>query len=522
MIRNHPELDIQDLLRPEVYPHAVENPSIVETHVSWIVLTGPFAYKIKKAIKLDFLDATQLAHRRFLCEEELRLNRRFAPEIYLDVVAITSEAGGLAINGAGEPIEYAVRMRQFDREDELSNCLHRDVTATQIVELARSVAAFHSQAAVAEWTGTPVRTQSTTNIVLDNVASVLARLDPQSAAVLTVETTAQWLRAFLSSNESFLAERERTGFVRESHGDLHSHNIVRYRGRLVPFDCLEFDPNLRWIDVCDDIAFLTMDLASRGRKDFAYAFTSGYLESTGDYAALRLLPFFATHRALVRAKVDLISAQGVAKQQADFMSRFAERLRAAQHWSTPRAATLVLMHGVSGSGKSWLSERLIASLPAIRLRSDLERKRLAGLDANASAASAVNTGLYSPEFDRRTYTHLADCAEIGLRAGFDMIVDATFLDPKERERFLRLAERVSCPFAIVACEAPREILAARIAARTRAGERTSDADIAVLDEQLRTLQPFTAAEAMAVVKADTSSASVVHDATAAIRSRRAR
>ncbi len=514
---NDSSFDIQALLRPDAYSHEVTNPSLVETHVSWVVLTGPFAYKIKKAVELDFLDTTDLAHRRFLCEEELRLNQRFAADLYVDVVPITCADGQLTIDGDGVPVEYAVRMRQFDPSEELLSLLPGTVTPAEIRELAHSIATFHSQAAAAPWAGVPTRTRNITHTVLDNLSSIRARLEPSSAAMRSIDRSASYLQAFLGDNESLLIQRERTGFIRECHGDLHARNVVRYKGRLVPFDCLEFDPNLRWIDICDDIAFLAMDLACRERADLALTLLSAYLEAGGDYAGLRLFGFYATHRALVRAKVDLLSAQSVASQEAPFLARFERRLQAARKWSTQRQGMIVLMHGLSGSGKSWLSERLVTALPGLRIRSDVERKRLAGIAPHSSAASDIGDGIYSPDFDRRTYARLLEYAEIGVAAGFTMIIDATFLDGERRTPFFALARRLNAPCYIVSCVAPRSVLEERILARERSADRTSDADLSVLTSQLCAIAPFTAAELDQLVTADTSTPQVVASVASAIR-----
>lgn len=492
-----PSFDIRALLDPGVYAHPVEQLRLKETHVSWIVLTGPYVYKIKKPVKLDFIDTATLERRRFLCEEELRLNRQLAPDLYVDVVPIVRNVDGLRVGGAGAPVEYAVRMKQFASADELQELLARNaVSGEEIEQLAVLLGEFHAH--TPRLTGNDTATQRIFDTVLGNVHE-LTTLERSLGTLPHLEALADWLRErMLHDRERFLA-RERDGYIRECHGDLHSGNIVRWQGRLLPFDRLEFEPKLRWIDVMDDLAFLAMDLTSRGRPDLACVLVSRYCELNGDYAGVQLLPFYAVHRALVRAKVDALSARDIPHRRSEFLERLHIRLRAAERWMAPPRPSLVLMHGVSGSGKSWLSERLIPALPAIRIRSDVERKRLAGVSINENAEPAV----YSQNFTQRTYARLSGCAAACLDAGFTTILDATFLDPSQRVIFRDLASRMDVPLAIVACTSDRQELERRILERAKSGDRVSDADLEVLAAQLQNLQPFDPQELDSVIRVDT-------------------
>ena len=513
------ELDILELLRPEAFPHPVGAIDLQETHISWVVRTGSFAYKIKKPVKLDFIDASTLARRRFLCEEELRLNRRLAPELYLDVMPVTRSQGKLVMGGSGTAVEYAVRMHQFESSDELPALLdHQGVDVEHMRALGETLAQFHAKAAVAPPKRAPERTQRMYDSVLGNLAQLLAHLDsPLPAAHLG--HLVDWTHERADALEPLLQMREASGFVRECHGDLHAANIVRLQGRLVPFDCIEFDPNLRWIDVMSDVAFLVMDLASHSRADLAFTLLSRYLELTGDYDGLRLLRFYAVYRALVRAKVDALTVEKVPARAAEFRDRLQQRIRAAQTWTAPQRPALILMHGASGSGKSWLSDRLVPKLHAVRVRSDLERKRLAGIEVTASAAARVSEGIYTPQFSHRTYSRLADCAESCLHSGLSVIVDAAFLDTADRRLFRALAARLHVPCAIVSCEADPITLAQRVDDRARQQEDASDASLAVLDAQLREFQPFEPAEEQLVIHVATGDADAVQSVTDEIRNR---
>jgi aminoglycoside phosphotransferase family enzyme/predicted kinase len=496
-------LDIRELLRPEAFTHPVETIELKETHISWVVRTGAYAYKIKKPLKLDFIDASTVARRHHLCDEELRLNRRLAPELYIDVVPIARVQGRLLVDGRGPVVDHAVRMRQFASADELPALLeHEQVDDAQIAALGATLAHFHNSAAVAAPNRAPEKTQQMYDSVLGNLAQLIAHLDsPQPAAQLN--RLIDWTHDSAELLEPIFQLREQSGFVRECHGDLHAANIVRRADRLVPFDCIEFDPGLRWIDVISDVAFLVMDLASHGRTDLAFTLLSRYLEVTGDYEGLRVLPFYAVYRALVRAKVDALTIESVPARATEFRNRLQKRLAAAQAWIAPERPRLILMHGASGSGKSWLSSRLFPALHAVRVRSDLERKRLAGMEPAASASARVREGIYAPEFSHRTYSRLADCAESCLRAGLSVIVDAAFLETTDRRVFRTLAARLKVPCVIVSCEADPIRLAQRVDSRAQERKDASDATLAVLDAQLREIQPFEADEQRCVIHVDT-------------------
>src|ERR1700730_9041632 len=318
-----------ELLTPSAFPHPVGRLEIRETNLSWVIFTGPYAYKIKKLVKLDFIDTSALETRRHLCEEELRLNQRQAADLYMDVVAITRDAGRVRIGGQGGIIEYAVRMKQFDASEELSALLeHRTVSTQCIADFGERLAEFHASAPRAPCALDYLHTEQLHDAVLGNLAILLSHLDavanlPEMGALI------DWTHDFLHDSLTQLRMREQSGFIRECHGDLHARNVVRWHGRLVPFDCLEFDPKLRWIDVMNDTAFMVMDLVAHGRRDLAFAFLNSYLERTGDYNGVRLLPFYAVYRALVRAMVDSLGAGPYFEHREEFRRRLRMRVKTA-------------------------------------------------------------------------------------------------------------------------------------------------------------------------------------------------
>jgi len=497
-------LDIRKLLTPRAFRHPAERIELRETHISWVILTGDWAYKIKKPVHLDFIDASTLALRQHLCNEELRLNRRFAPEIYREVTAITRDADGWIVGGDGVPVEYCVRMKQFSPDSELLALLDDEqVVVEEIGALGELVGHFHVQAPVLPQADAPENSRGRL-AVLANLAELSEQMQPIASVMRRL---IHWTETASQKLEEQLSSRERSGYVRECHGDLHAANIVRSGDRLVPFDCLEFNPGLRWIDVMNDIAFLAMDLASHRRMDLVCALLSRYLEVTGDYSGLRLLPYFAVHRALVRAKIDTLMMQQVPQRQEEFNDRRNRRLQAADTWIQPASPTLILMHGVSGSGKSWLSERLVAAVPAIRVRSDVERKRL---------ARAGDASMYSHAFTSRTYAHLLECACSCLSIGMSAIVDATFLSSDERAMFEAMAMRMQVPWFIVACETRPAILRARLLKRAAENNDPSDADAAVSAGQLAKLQPFASVEQPHVVTINTDRPDAVERVAAAV------
>lgn len=513
---------VQALCDPARYPHPVPSVTLVETHISYVLLTGSFAYKIKKPVDFGFLDFSTLEKRRRFCAEELRLNRRLAPQLYLAVVPIVGTAreprigdecgapgGAVGATEAIEVIEYAVKMVEFPQSSLLDGRLARgDLSAQQIDTLADVVAAFHAQVANAP----PVGESSELSefgapsliwrMAADNFRQLPA--EPGEAAdAARLESLETWSRNEYARLEAWFAERRRSGFVRECHGDLHLGNIALIDGKPVIFDCIEFNPELRWIDVVSEVAFLAMDLAERGRADYAQRLLNRYLEASGDYAGLRGLPFYLVYRALVRAKVASLRAA----QQAGAAARRQRAIRAqylacAERASLPRPRQLLLMHGVAGSGKTWVSQALVERFGALRLRSDVERKRLCGLPALARSASAVDCGLYDEDTTRTTYRQLVQSAREVLAAGFPVLVDAACLQRWQREMFYVLAAQLAVPWRIISCRADDATLRQRIVAREQSGGDASEADLAVLDHQLLCNDPLSAAEQGAAIVFD--------------------
>jgi len=448
----------------------------------------------------------------------LRLNRRLAADLYLDVVAITQEADGLRVADHGPIVEYAVRMKQFEASQELLALLERgDINEQELVDFAHRLARFHETAAKAPFSKDSPFTGHLHDAVLGNLATLLSHLDAETA-LPEMGFLIDWTHDYLHDSLTQLRARELSGAICECHGDLHARNVVRWCGQLVPFDCLEFDPKLRWIDVMNDVAFLVMDLTAHCRKDLAFVFLNAYLERTGDYDGVRHLSFYSVYRALVRAMVDSLGAQGDLRHRQAFQNRLRVRVKAAAAYVNRPTPTLVIMHGLSGSGKSWLSEHLVPQLGAVRIRSDVERKRLGGV-----LVSVLNVGfergLYTPEISHRTYARLLECAESCLKGGVDVVVDAAFLNGADRRLFRDLAMREGFRFIILACEADPVVLAERVQKRAEMRIDPSDAGVEILNRQLQDREPLSADEQSSVIMVDSTGPQASQEAFAAIQDR---
>ncbi len=474
-----------DALREHgAFSHSLDDWGIVETHISIILLAGPFAYKFKKPLDLGFLDFHSLEKRQHFCEEELRLNQRTAPELYLAVIAITGSEAEPEIDGIGAVIEYAVKMRRFPADAEVHRLLECGVlTSEQVDYLAVSVANFHRHAAVAS-ADSPWGSPACLHENLMGNFSVLAA-DPGEKYTEPLTVLRSWVEAALDAGSRY-QERKSSGWIRECHGDLHVGNLVLLDDRIVPFDCLEFNPALRWGDVMGEVAFLVMDFDYRGYPEFSAHFLNAWLECSGDYAGLKVLSLYLVYRAMVRAKVAAIRRYqlGDSGGQDEARQAVEAHLALALRYTRRYSPALVISCGVSGSGKSTLSGRLLSFGRVIRIRADVERKRLHGLPAEAKSGSPQDGGIYSAAATRRTYAHLEALATSILQAGFSVLVDATFLQRKQRVAFQKLAVKMGTPYHILLCDADEDTLRQRLIERLYRGGDVSEAGIAVLEQQL--------------------------------------
>jgi uncharacterized protein len=497
---------IQALTDHSVYEHPTTEIVVLQTHISWVVLTGPYTYKIKKPVNLGFVDFSTLAQRHFFCQEELRLNRRLAPQLYLEVVALYGTPERPRFHGQGAPLEYAVKMVQFAQETLLSHLIAAgQLQGAHIDCLTREVSAFHARIATADPMsrfGTP---EALYQPVQENFQHLFDTIDDpvRQAHARALEAWCQ--RTFTARRATFVA-RKRDGFVRECHGDMHLGNIILLDDQVVIFDCLEFNEDLRWIDVASDVAFLTMDLEDRGRPDLAHRFLNSYLEATGDYGLLGLLPFYLTYRATVRAKVAGIRLGQnhlSPEEEEQVREAFGSYFDLAERYTSSSCPRLLITHGLSGSGKTFATQQLVEATGTIRIRSDVERKRLFGLAPLERSTGRSDLNLYAPNATQRTYAQLAQQAARVIEAGFSVVVDATFLKRAQRDAFRHLAAQLNVPFTILEFCACAETLRRRVAQRSAQADDASEADLAVLHGQFAALEPLTAEERASALTIDT-------------------
>jgi aminoglycoside phosphotransferase family enzyme/predicted kinase len=482
---------IEALGNPDIYDHPVKSFTIIETHISWIILTGEYAYKIKKPVNFGFVDFSTLEKRKFYCEEELRLNRKFSSDIYIQVTAIRGENSAPQLSGDADIIEYAVKMREFAQHCLLSRyATENRLGPNHIDSMARMVADIHRQAVRAE-AGSLWGSAATIEKWSEENFTQIEKAIPHSVTPSYFKELKSWCHSNLNRLKTQIIERQRNGFVRECHGDLHLGNMAFLNERCTAFDCIEFNEELRWIDTMSEVAFVVMDLQAKGYTQFAWRFLNHTLAISGDYQGLALLPYYVVYRALVRAKVEALQVDNEHSQ--DFR-RSINFIHLAKYWSANRHPRLIVMHGLSGSGKSTVAQDLASRIGAIHIRSDIERKRLFNLDAASDSGSSIDQGIYNRNASQQTYQRLAEIGEHLLTTGFKVIVDAACLQVAQRELFRHLAAKLQLPHYLISCVAPARVLRQRISQRTKQGTDASEADHEVLENQLKSQQPLSSEE----------------------------
>jgi uncharacterized protein len=469
--------------RPAAYAPAPATVERIDTHASNVFLAGAFAYKVKLAVKYPFLDFSSLEKRRLACLNELRVNRRTAPELYLDVLPVTAGAGGqLRLGGEGEAVEWVSRMRRFDQAGLYDRMAEEGRLGVEAMRpLAKAIARFHAGAdrlLASEQAVIPLE-----EILADNAAA----FDRNPDAIDRKETQnfAQESREKLAALAPLLEARAHGGYVRHCHGDLHLRNIVEIGGAPVLFDAIEFDDRLATIDVLYDLAFLLMDLGKRGLNAHANALLNAYLEyegSTGNLLGLAAMPLFLSMRAAIRTKVELLRASLAPLNQAETIRSDARAyFDLARRLVLAEPPRLIAIGGLSGSGKSAVARAiapLIGTFPgAVHIRSDVERKRLCGV----ATQERLPASAYTQAISDQVYAICRKRAVNALEGGAAVILDAVHAKPEEREAIAALALDMRVPFTGLWLEAPPEVMRRRVAARS--GD-VSDATPEVVDVQL--------------------------------------
>lgn len=484
-------IKIRTLLEPGFYDHPVDRVDMIETHISWVFLAGDFAYKVKKPLNFGFLDFSSLARRRHFCHEELRLNRRFAPQLYLEVVGIGGSPEQPRLHGRPE-LEYAVKMKRFPARQQLDRMQAAGrLTADHMEYFADLMAQVHEQA--------PLAGQSQEFGSPDQIAAPISQnfsqLKPLLPAAMQprLNELEQWSQVACQRLRPILQQRRQQGFIRECHGDVHLANMAWFQDEPLLFDCIEFNESLRWIDLINDIAFLVMDLDDRGEQGLGWQFLNRYLQHTGDYHGMALLDFYKIYRAMVRAKVaalrlsqdDLSPAE-----RAEDQRLVRSYLDLAAGYTAGSRPHLIITHGLSGSGKTTFVNQLVAHCGALSLQSDLERKRLHKLPATASSQSPVGGGIYSDQASTAAYQRLQLLADGLLRVGVSVIIDATFIKRQMRAMMRQLAEKHRIPLLILDFPLAEKELERRIEQRARTTDQASEATRQVLHYQLKQAEPL--------------------------------
>jgi len=500
---------IQALCNADVYPHQADAIRIIETHISWVLLTGQYAYKIKKPVNFGFLDFSTLEKRKFYCAEELRLNRRLAAELYVEVVPITGSPDKPELGGTGQAIEYAVKMQQFSAGQLLGErAAGGQLEVGWCDQIADRVGDFHGLIERAG-DGSPYGDSGTIRHWFvenfDHIGSLLDN-DPELQQIRAIQAWGddEWRR-----KAALMQSRKQQGYVRECHGDLHLGNMTLIDGKVILFDCIEFNPELRWIDVISDMAFLMIDLLHFSYDGYAYRVLNHYLQITGDYAGLCVLRYYLVYRALVRAKVALlrIAQQHDAKTSKLAHDEYTVFARLAERFTGSSEPLLMITHGYSGSGKSTFAAQLAEKTGVIQLRSDVERKRLFGYRAGEQTGGEV----YTEAAGRETYRRLEELAKTVIQAGFSVIVDATFLKSGQRRQFKQLAEECGVAFFILDFKASKQVMSERISRREAQQNDASEATINVLHQQMQSTEPLSVDEQNHSICIDTSNENALEE-----------
>ena len=510
------------LQNPDLYDHPVSDFEVIETHISWVLLTGTYAYKIKKPVDFGVINFSTLDKRKFYCEEEVRLNRRLAPRLYIGVVKICGSEQQPRLNTDAPAIEYAVKMHQFPQQAQLDRILAvQGLTHHQVDELAGIIAGFHQSIDVIEKSlpfGDP---EHIAQPVQENFSQI-RKLQHDKHIEQILEHISQWSEQQLKTLEQVFIQRKQTGFVRECHGDMHLRNMALIENEIVIFDCIEFNKNFYLIDVMSELAFLVMDLEDRQHAGLANRLLNKYLEITGDYNGLRVFNFYKVYRAMVRAKVDALRClqeQPGKKEYKSTYRDFTQYLQLANRYTEPVQPCLIINHGLSGSGKTMGAYQLLEQLPLIILRSDIERKRIYDSETQTASSNEIDKGMYSQDMTEKTYARLEQLAAQLLDEGYSVVIDAANLKTLQRQRFIDLANTKVCPCLIMDYQSNIATLKQRIKKRAKAGQDASDATVQVLEHQVKTRQPLSASELDRTITIDSDKNPDPNALTRAIRDR---
>ena len=493
---------IKSLLEAAAYPEPTANVSLIETHVSLIFLTDDFAYKVKKPVDFGFLNFTTLKLRRFYCEEEVRLNRRLCPEIYLGVVELHRTAGGWSFCADGEVVDYAVKMLRLPEERMLSRLLEAgEIDPPQMEAIARVVARFHRSAE----TGPSIAEYGSPAVIASNWEENFSQTAPFLGETVSARDLAlmrDYVERFLASKGALFRARVEGGFIRECDGDLHLGNIC-LTDRICIFDCIEFNERFRYLDTAADIAFLLMDLEFAGRPDLCPAFLAAYRAAGGDPGPAELMNFYQAYRAFVRGKVKSFRLRepDLPKPQLDEARETAARyFRLARGYCLRErlVPSLVITCGLMGTGKSALAKELSFQLGFSLERSDLIRKKLAGRPPEDGSEDGYGAGIYGASYNEATYRVMLERAQRSLAGGRGIVLDATFRRRSDRAALRAVARKLQVPFYVIETSCGEELVRERLERRSLRQDEVSDGRWELFPRQRAEFEPLFAGEAITV------------------------
>lgn len=489
---------IKNLISKDAFNHPTHQLELIETHVSWVILTGKYAYKIKKPVDFGFLDFSTLKKRKYFCEEELRLGQLFAPEIYLAVVPITGTIEHPKINGDTGPIlEYAIKMCEFSQDNLLSALLKQGkLNPSLIDQLGQLIAEFHKETAIAPENshfGLPNEVHAPTQQNFEQIISLLKDSDD----IEQINRLKLWANDQFTKHQKLFKLRKEKNFIRDCHGDLHLANIIFYHDKLILFDRLEFNEDLRWTDVIADLAFLAMDLSGKKQFKLANQLINTYLQFTGDYLGLNLLAYYLSYRAVVRAKIALFRLNQKDlndKERLDVRNDYYNFINLAKSYTETKKPSLIIMHGFAGSGKSTIAKKIASECGGIQINSDIIRKQIFNIPINENSYSSPYGGIYTPQSTEKTYNKLLNLAKIIIKAGFTVLIDATFLLHSQRIMFYNLAKLLKVPFYILHCQTNDREIIQRIKKRKLKNKSISEANVSILKLQKELEEPLSKLE----------------------------
>ena len=498
---------IAQMRQPDFYPHAVDNIELIQTHASVVFLTGDYAYKIKKSVDYGFLDYSTLDKRKHFIETELRLNKKVAPELYLEVISISDIDNMLILDRSENIVEYALKMRRFPQENLFSNLLKAgklscDCGASRrhrLIELGKTVAQFHARAETNEYISSFGKAAKIEAAFIENYRQSQKYVGTVQTKEQLEATKAYTDRFFDERKDLFKTRRDRHK-IKECHGDLHLKNICLWQDKIQLFDRIEFNESFRFVDTMYDVAFTVMDLEARQKPELKNAFLNSYLEYSGDWEGLPILPLYLCRQAYVRAKVNsfLLDDPQISETDRQKAKKTASNYyQQAYQYTQSKSSSLAIMSGLSGSGKSTVARSIARNKGAIVIRSDAVRKHLAGITLDESGADSM----YTSEMTQKTYHRLLELGIMLAKEGYKIILDAKYDRNNLRHPVIIEAQTENIPLKIIYCTAPESILRNRLNQRQN---DISDAGADLIESQKVNSEDFTTVERAYVTTVDTS------------------